>query len=181
MSFNSDAETAARDSGWVSALSRFTHRLCAAIRVLAGTLLIASVLINSANIIGRYLLARPVQWAEEVMLFLMIGFVFIGNGLVSYADRQIRMDVIVAMLPQPMRRALKLVSDLAFIAVAILISIYAFPAIQMLWQFDERSTAANLPVFIPQAAIPIGLLLSAFLIAMRLLIRPKNEPPTSEH
>ena len=162
-------------------LLRFTRAFCSVLRVTTGLLLVASVLINSANIIGRYFLGESLPWAEEIMLFLMTGCVFLANGLVGYADRQIRMDVIVAMLPTRLRVALKLLSDLVFIATAILLAVYAAPIIFMLWSFNERSAAANFPMVIPQAMIPIGLLLTAFLVAVRLVTRASGEPPGPKH
>ncbi len=48
----------------------------AALRVAAGLMLVASVGINFANIIGRYFFSVSIAWAEEVMLFLMIGACF---------------------------------------------------------------------------------------------------------
>jgi TRAP-type C4-dicarboxylate transport system permease small subunit len=41
----------------------------------------------------------------------------------------------------------------------------------MLAELDQRSQAANIPLVLPQAAMPIGFLLMAFLIAVRLLAR----------
>ena len=157
-------------------LLRFTRAFCAVLRVTTGLLLVASVLINSANIVGRYFLGESLPWAEEIMLFLMTGCVFLGNALVGYADRQIRMDVIVAMLPARLRAGMKLLSDLVFIATAILLAVYAAPIIYMLWSFNERSAAANFPMVIPQAMIPIGLLLTAFMVAVRLVTRSGGEP-----
>jgi hypothetical protein len=42
--------------------------------------------------------------------------------------------------------------------------------------FDERSQAANFPLVIPQAMVPIGYSLMALLVAVRLLTprRPAN-------
>jgi TRAP-type C4-dicarboxylate transport system permease small subunit len=40
-------------------------RLC--LGWLAATMLIASVVINFANILGRYVFFAPIDWAEEVL------------------------------------------------------------------------------------------------------------------
>jgi len=40
----------------------------------------------------------------------------------------------------------------------------------MLEELDQRSAMANIPLVIPQAALPIGLLLMALLIAVRLVV-----------
>ena len=122
-------------------LIRIANALAAAIRVTAGLLLVASVLINSANIIGRYFLAESLPWA-----------------------------------------GVKLFADLVFIATAVLLAVFAWPVIVMLWDFDQRSPAANFPLFIPQALVPLGLLLTAFLVAIRLYARPDGAAPRpTEH
>ncbi len=157
-------------------LLRSASALRAVLRVVAGLLLVASVLVNSANIIGRYFLAESLPWAEEIMLFLMVGFVFLGNGLVGWSDRQIRMDVVLSMLPPRLRAGMKLVADLVFIATAVLLAVLAWPVLGMLYDFDQRSQAANFPLFIPQAIVPIGLLLTAFLVAVRLVTRSGGGP-----
>jgi C4-dicarboxylate transporter DctQ subunit len=142
--------------------------LLAILRVLAGALLIASVALNFANVIGRYFFSASIYWAEEAMLFLMVGCVFLGNGVVAWYGRQIRMDVIVAMLPAKVRDALHLFSELVLIVTALTVVAFAWPVIRDLYDFDQRSQSADVPLFIPQALIPIGLSIMAFLVAVRL-------------
>ena len=86
------------------ALLRSANGLMAVLRVAAGLMLIASVAINFANIIGRYCFSVSISWAEEAMLFLMIGAVFLAAPPVGWLGRHIRMDVIVSLLP-PRARA----------------------------------------------------------------------------
>ena len=139
------------------------------LRVIAGVLLILSVALNFANVVGRYCFGFSIHWAEEVMLFLMVGCVFLGNGVVAWSGRQIRMDVIVGMMPVKLREALYLFSELLFIAVAASIVAFALPVMRDLWAFDQRSQSADVPVVYPQAMVPIGLSLMILLVLARLL------------
>lgn len=150
-------------------LLRGVRALLALLRVLSGALLIGSVGLNFANVVGRYFFNVSIPWAEEAMLFLMVGCVFFGNGLVAWSGRQIRMDVIVAMMPGKVREALDLFSELLFIATAMTIVVFAWPVIRDLAAFDQRSQAADFPLVIPQAVVPLGLAIMAFLVAVRLL------------
>jgi TRAP-type C4-dicarboxylate transport system permease small subunit len=150
-------------------LLRGVHALLATIRLLSGVLLIASVFLNFVNVIGRYFFNVSIPWAEEAMLFLMVGCVFLGNGLVAWSGRQIRMDVIVGMMPPRVREALDLFSELVFIATAITVVIFAWPVIRDLAAFDQRSQAADFPLVVPQAMVPIGFSIMAFLVAVRLI------------
>jgi TRAP-type C4-dicarboxylate transport system permease small subunit len=140
-------------------------------RAAAGIFLISSVAINFANIIGRYFFSVSIPWAEEIMLFLMVGCVFTGCCAVAWEGRQIRMDVIIAMMPAKVRDLFHLLSDLVLIAAAAAVTAFAWPVITQLAAFDERSQAANFPLVIPQAMVPIGYTLMALLVAVRLLTR----------
>lgn len=152
-------------------LQRGADALMAVLRLAAGAMLVASVSINFANIIGRYFFSVSLSWAEEAMLFLMIGCVFLGAGPVGWLGRHIRMDVIVSLLPPRARDAFELLSDLVTIATCVALAIFAWPVMTMLTELDERSESANIPLVIPQAALPLGLLLMALLIAVRLYVR----------
>jgi TRAP-type C4-dicarboxylate transport system permease small subunit len=140
-------------------------------RAAAGIFLISSVAINFANIIGRYFFSVSIPWAEEIMLFLMVGCVFTGCCAVAWEGRQIRMDVIIAMMPAKVHDLFHLLSDLVLIAAAAAVTAFAWPVITQLAAFDQRSQAADFPLVIPQAMVPIGYTLMALLVAVRLLTR----------
>ncbi len=151
-------------------LMRCVNALMAALRVAAGAMLVASVGINFVNIIGRYVFSVSISWAEEAMLFLMIGCVFLGAGPVGYLGRHIRMDVVVLALPPRARKFFEIFSDLVTIATCVMLAIFAWPVVSMLAELNERSDTANIPLVIPQSALPLGLLLMAFLMAVRLIV-----------
>jgi TRAP-type C4-dicarboxylate transport system permease small subunit len=155
--------------------------LAAVVLVLAAIALLIAVVLNFANIIGRYVLLSPIASAEEVMLFLFVATVLLGNSVVGWKGRQIRMDIFLHALPPAWRRAFDVLADLAVIAVSITIIVVGWPAIEMLAEFDERSQAANIPLVIPQALIPLGLALNAIFVAARLVedVRGRRRDDTS--
>jgi TRAP-type C4-dicarboxylate transport system permease small subunit len=73
-------------------------------------------------------------------------------------------------LPPRLRRAFEIFSDLVTIATCVLIAVFAWPVMTMLTELDQRSETANIPLVIPQGAVPVGLLLMALLIAVRLYV-----------
>jgi TRAP-type C4-dicarboxylate transport system permease small subunit len=150
-------------------LLRGAQKFVTVLRVVAGVLLAASVALNFANVVARYFLNSSIFWAEEIMLFLMVGCVFFGNGVVAWSGRQLRMDVIVGMMPKRVQTLLALLSELILIVVALTIVVFAAPVIRDLWNFDQRSQSADIPMAIPQILVPIGLFLMALLVAIRLL------------
>jgi TRAP-type C4-dicarboxylate transport system permease small subunit len=143
--------------------------LAAVVLALAAISLLVAVALNLANIIGRYVFFSPIASAEEVMLFLFVGTVFLGNSYVGWKGRQIRMDVFLLALPAAWRRWLDVFADVTVIVVSIVIIVVGWPAIQMLAEFDQRSQVAEVPLVLPQALIPIGLALNALFVAVRLV------------
>ena len=149
-------------------LRRGAAALTAALRVAAGVMLVLSVGINFANIIGRYVFSVSLYWAEEAMLFLMIGCVFLGASQAGWLGRHIRMDVVISLLPPRARKAFDIFADLVTIATCIAVAVFAWPVMTMFYELDQRSETANIPLIIPQSAVPVGVLLMALLIAARL-------------
>ena len=158
----------------------FAHVLMTILRTAAGALLVGSVIVNFANIIGRYFFSVSIQWAEEVMLFLMIGCVFLNCGLVGWSGRQIRMDAIVSLLPRPLRAIVELACDVLLVVTSIIVAVLAWPVVSMLAELDQRSQAANIPLVLPQAMLPIGFLLMALLVGIRLCVPPAADTHTLE-
>jgi len=156
--------------------------LAAVALALAAISLIVAVALNLANIVGRYVFFSPIASAEEVMLFLFVGTVFLGNSYVGWKGRQIRMDVFLHALPPAARRWLDVFADVCVIVVSIVIIVVGWPAIQMLAEFDQRSQVAEIPLVLPQALIPIGLALNALFVAVRLIdnFRSGGAEPSSE-
>jgi TRAP-type C4-dicarboxylate transport system permease small subunit len=161
----------------IEAIHKGVYWLLTFTRSVSAICLIASVIINFTNIIGRYFFNVSIPWAEEIMLFLMVGCVFTGCCAVAWEGRQIRMDVLISMMPPKIKNLFTLLSELVLIAAAIAVTKFAWPVITQLAAFDERSQAANFPLVIPQAMVPIGYSLMAILVAIRLLTpRPSTNP-----
>jgi TRAP-type C4-dicarboxylate transport system permease small subunit len=151
--------------------------LVAGIQGLTAVLMLVAVALNAANIVGRYVFFSPIASAEEIMLFLLVGTVFLGNAVVGFEGKQLRMDVILHALPPAVRRGFDIVADLTMIAVCVILIVLAWPAVSMLAEFDQRSQSAEIPLVIPQALVPIGLGLNAFLVAVRLVVSLRTPQP----
>jgi TRAP-type C4-dicarboxylate transport system permease small subunit len=154
------------------------------IRAILGVVLVLSVLLNFANVIGRKFLAAPIVGAEEVMSFLMITLVFLGSGVVAYDGTHINMEILIDRFPPRLRDTFKAFAQVVAIGIAATLVTLGVPIVRHLQQFDERSQAANVPLFIPQAMVPIGLTLLALGSLARLAMlalpraasgRPEND------
>lgn len=81
-------------------------RIDAVLGVAAAVLLVGMMVLTFADVVGRYLLNRPIRGAFEVTELALLVLIFAGLPLVSHADEHVTMDFIDRLLPPAGRRAL---------------------------------------------------------------------------
>ena len=124
----------------------------------------AMFLILLAQVIMRYVFSRPLTWSEEAARFIFVYVSFIG---ISYAYRQkghIRMEVVVNLFPQAVRRGLEVLINLGTIALFCYMIPFSFRFIGI--QAGVKATATHIPMSSVYTALPLGMALSC----VRLLI-----------
>lgn len=124
----------------------------------------AMFLILLAQVIMRYVFSHPLTWSEEAARFIFVYVSFIG---ISYAYRQkghIRMEVVVNLFPQAVRRGLEVLINLGTIALFCYMIPFSFRFIGI--QAGVKATATHIPMSIVYTALPLGMALSC----VRLLI-----------
>jgi TRAP-type C4-dicarboxylate transport system permease small subunit len=134
------------------------------------------VLINGANVVGRYFFGRPIGWAEEAMLYLMIFVVFAGAIGATWRGVHIGIDAFVTRMPPAFQRAAGVAMSLLSIVLLLTVAKAGFDTVQLLYAFDQRSDAMEFPMWIPQSFVVIGFGVSAILIAVRIFIPAKRGP-----
>ena len=67
------------------------------IELVLGTMLLLSVVLICANAFGRYVLHKPIIWAEEVLGYGLVWMVYLGAILVTASDQHLRMDLLVSV------------------------------------------------------------------------------------
>ena len=132
-------------------------------------LMLVIVALNAVNIVLRYFFRAPLSWAEEAMLYLMIFGVYVGAISVAWQQAHIRIDAVLDFAPPARRKVLEIVSTLVLAAVLVPVVLASFRVVSLLFDFDQRSDALHLPMWIPQSVIPISLLLIVLMSLLRIL------------
>src|SRR5215510_5655975 len=117
---------------------------------------IFAVLLNFANVVGRYLLGVSLLGADEVQIFIMVGMTFLGAAVVTRRNLHLRMDVLVRFFPRPIQIALRILE-------------------QML-RIGRTSDMAGVPMWIPHALVALGFLLILIYAVCRLLHGGRGTP-----
>jgi TRAP-type C4-dicarboxylate transport system permease small subunit len=144
--------------------------------------LLAIVVLNAANIVLRYFFRTPLSWAEEAMLYLMIFGVYVGAVSVAWQQAHIRIDAVIDFAPPARRKVLQIVSTLVSAAVLVPVVFASFRVVNLLFEFEQRSDALHLPMWIAQSVIPISLLLIVVMALARIFVQVTGaESGTQDH
>lgn len=137
-----------------------------------GAVLIAAVGLNVANIFGRYVLGRAIIGADEVLIYAMIGLVFLGAVLVTARDAHLRVALLPDTLSERRRRQLRRIEFLFLASVAGGVSWLASNVALQMQAFGQRSLAAGIPMSVPHALVAVGLALVAIVSLYFVFVYP---------
>ena len=146
---------------------RWVRRAMTVPRAIIGTLILISIALNFANVIGRYVFFSPIIWAEEAMIFIMIWCVFIGAVPVSWDGRHLRMDLLSSALSEPWQLALKFCATAMFLIICGFIVVQSWGAVSLFARLGQESTVAGIPMVIPHSALLIGFAFMLVGVAVR--------------
>ncbi len=154
-------------SGGEGRLVRWVRRTMAVPRAIIGALILISICLNFANVIGRYVFLSPIIWAEEAMIFIMIWCVFMGAVPVSWDGRHLRMDLMSSALGPTWQRAVNFCATAAFLIICGFVVVQSWGAVSLFARLGQESTVAGIPMVIPHSALLIGFALMLVAVAVR--------------
>jgi TRAP-type C4-dicarboxylate transport system permease small subunit len=82
--------------------------------------------------------------------------VFVGAVLVTWDSRHLKMDLLVTSLPSPWREILSGMGVLMFLAVCVFVVPQNWTVFSMMYNLDQRSIVAEVPMSIPHFALLLG-------------------------
>jgi C4-dicarboxylate transporter DctQ subunit len=140
---------------------------------LAALALLIVIVVSFSNVILRYVFLRPIAWAEELMLFLMIFSVYAGAVSVAWEQRHIRLEGLRNMAPPRFRRAIEIASAMVLVAILVPIIYSSTTVVVLLQEMGQTSDAMQAPMWLPQVIVPVGLALIAVIAVVRIFLPDK--------
>lgn len=130
----------------------------------------AALLLAAVNVVLRGTLPHlAIEWGDEVQVYLVIWAVCLSFSAVTARGRHIKADLFVDMMPPALRTGVAVLGDILGLAVSILLGYLAYGVTYEAWDFgDVSSTTLRFPIWIYQAALPLGMTLMALRYAIRL-------------
>jgi TRAP-type C4-dicarboxylate transport system permease small subunit len=135
--------------------------------VICGVIVLAAILINICNVVGRYVFNAPVPWAEEAMSYMIIWGVFIAAGAITYQGLHLRMDLLVMNLRGLGARLLGALTVLLIVVCSLFVMRQSLRILELYAMTGETSMGARIPLIYPHAALLVGF----FLMAAAAIVR----------
>ncbi len=150
------------------------RRFLKALEYLLYALLLALVVIVTANIVARSIFNNSLPWTEELSRFLFVWVTFVGSVLVNDSFGHMRMDILPNALKGRGRRALDaFVSVIVMLVLAILI----WGGWSMMRDnLDYRSAALAIPYGWINAVVPVACLVMFLQTTVRLFVTLRGRP-----
>jgi TRAP-type C4-dicarboxylate transport system permease small subunit len=167
------AREADRSTGRVGALDRFIGAVAWLSRlggIVAAALLLAAVLVICQMVFVRYVLQGSAIWQHEFATFSLIGATFIGAPYVLLTHGHVNVDLLPVYLGPRGRLALALMAALIALTFCVILGWYGFKFWYQSYVEDwHAQTVWRPPLWIPYAAVPLGMGLMALQYVAQIL------------
>lgn len=139
--------------------------------VIAGLVFLAAILIDFANVVGRYVFHSPIFWAEEIVVYAIVWCVMTGAALVVWRSVHLRVEILEMFLAKRLKVRLRIMILLVTALVALAMVYYGSQFVLFIASMDQRSAVSNVPMSVPFAAVPVGFALIALAAIVRVARR----------
>jgi C4-dicarboxylate transporter DctQ subunit len=138
-------------------------------KFIVGALAFCATIISFYGVISRYILRRPPDWAEEIVIYMIIWAVFISASILAEEKGHVAATLIVERFSMKTRRYLAVFNGLVALAFCVAVSFLGYKIVSAAYINDERSlTALRFPVWIPYLSVATGCTLVALRYAIRV-------------
>ena len=131
-------------------------RIARVIEVTLALAFIFAVLLNFANVVGRYLLGISLIGSDEVQIFIMVGMTFLGAAVVTRRNLHLRMDVLVQFFPAPIQLLLRVLEQVLLITLAGFVLTQSYFYARQMLRIGRTSDMAGIPMWIPHGTVALG-------------------------
>ena len=130
--------------------------------------LVLLLLLVFHEVIVRYLLDKPTLYSVEISEYLLLLVAFMAAGWVLQEDKHVSMQTFVNLMPPKVKQGLALLTSIIVLLFCIVLIWEGTRSSVLAYKGGYHSSSLlNVPMWIPYAIIPIG----SLLLALQMLVR----------
>jgi TRAP-type C4-dicarboxylate transport system permease small subunit len=121
-----------------------------------GLILLAATYVLFQGVVLRYAFNYAFSWTEEVVRYSIVWLVFLGGSIAARRGAHIAMDIVVVYLPSRAKLFLMGIATAITCVFTLIMTYYGVLLTWSIWSYRQLSPAAEIPMALPFAAIPVG-------------------------
>ena len=133
---------------------------------ICAVLLAVMTVVMASEVVMRYIFGQSLIWAEELVRYLFIWFIFLGSAYCIPGKQHITVDLLVQVLPEKAARKVDGVATILLILLCGVMTYLTASYTMTVFQRGELSTALHVPMWAIYLAMPTGF----FLMTVRFII-----------
>lgn len=138
------------------------------LKIAVGFALALILVLTLAQVVLRYFFDSPLLWSEELSRLLVVWMTFIGAAAVCWQGRHLSVDVFVVLLPERVRKFVRLINQLLALGFLTILTWKSFRIVK-LENFQEMSILP-LPAGTVRLAATVGAILMIIAIVSRIFL-----------
>lgn len=144
----------------------------------AGILALLGLGASFYQVVMRYAFNRSPEWAEESVIYFIIGSVFIISSKLVREDGHIGADFVFSRFSDRIKRAAGIFNASLALAFCLMVLYLGVQICLVSFEIDERSTTRlRFPMWIAYSAVPLGSALTSCSFIYRLYLLFFNYSP----
>lgn len=144
-------------------------------RYFAGISFMFLVFAGFIQVVFRYVFKLSVAWADELILFCLLWFVFVASSVATEDKKHIIISVLVDALPKKVGHWVTIFSQIVWVVMAGWIGYIAILNAKAAFVSGSLTLGGKFPYWIAMASIPVGLLLMMIKVAVLIVRTLKGE------
>jgi len=157
-------------SGW----ARVRSGLMGALGVVASIVLFVMMMLTAVDVVGRYVLNRPVAGAFEITEMMLAALIYCGLPLVSQRREHIVIDTFDHFMSRRVKRGLDMAAEIVCSASLFGIAWLVFRRAARVLDYGDTTTVLKLPLA-PVAYLMAAMLLATAVIHLGLIFVPHGD------
>lgn len=128
-----------------------------------------SVVLLFLQVIMRYVFKNSISWSEELARYLFLWMIWVGASMAAKESRHLKAEFLENLVPEKVMRIISIAALILWLAFSLWVTYSSFFLTRDIYRMNQKSSAMQMPMFIPYASVPVGCGLMSIRLIQNLL------------
>lgn len=134
-----------------------------------------SVVLLFLQVIMRYIFKNSISWSEEFARYLFLWMIWVGASLATKESRHLKAEFLENLVPKKVMDFISISALLLWLMFSLWLSYSSFFLTKDIYLSHQKSSAMQLPMFIPYASVPVGCTLMSIRLIQNIIFVLKKK------